>query len=93
MFQALCGATPRVSDCEVLLPPLRVEQVKASPDNVAKAKYLVDKLSMKKEDVEAAFKACGMAVPTLPDTPTDNKPEDAAKSAREDRAAALDKKD
>ena len=48
---------------------------------------------MKREDVEAAFKACGMAVPTLPDTPTDNKPEDAAKSAREDRAAALDKKD
>ncbi len=70
----------------------RAEAVKASPDNVAKAKYLIDKLSMKKEDVEAAFKACGMAMPSLPDAPKDTQPEDAAKSAREERAASLEEK-
>ena len=47
---------------------------------------------MDKSDVEAAFKACGMAMPALPDSPTDKPPEDAAKSAREERAASLEEK-
>ena len=47
---------------------------------------------MEKADVEAAFKACGMAMPALPDAPKEKKPEDDAKSAREDRAASLEEK-
>ena len=47
--------------------PLFSEGVKASPDNVAKAKYLVEKSKISREDVEAAFKACGMEMPALPD--------------------------
>lgn len=71
---------------------LRADAVKASPDNTAKAKYLLDKLNMNKADVEAAFKACGLAMPDLPDASVGTQPEDAAKSAREERAASLEEK-
>ena len=72
---------------------LNAEGVKASPDNVAKAKYLVYKLKMERADVEAAFKACGMAMPELPAAAAKAKePEDAAKDAREARAASLEEK-
>jgi hypothetical protein len=48
---------------------------------------------MERADVEAAFKACGMAMPELPAAAAKAKePEDAAKDAREARAASLDEK-